>query len=601
MSRPKIFRYLLNQKLRWAAHWAMRLLIWRWEEQPIDLHHQELERILIVRATFRLGDSILAIPAILWFRKLFPHARIDFLGAPISAKLFENLPIDNCFTITRRYPGSGLDYPRLLRKLRLVGYDLAVDVSCSQSAMGSFLIGLSGARFKVGLKGKWDQWFNVRIPRPSETNKYKILPAFLRNLGLEADVTLPSVALAKAEIAEARQKFSALLRSNSASKTVAVFVGGRKGWDKRWPIENFCQVITALRSQGLNVLTFVGPEEKDSVGYFRDALGFDIPLVFEPSIRAFAAMIANCDLFVTCDSGPMHMACGLGIHTVAIFQHLDFNRWGPPSSIARVVFKPGGPSAMEVFRACLEELSIPFSFRLNGHEAAINETTLTSIPEVSKTLSRLEKSLRVRRALFVARFAQAVFAASLLIHAWFFPQANMFVEGSWPEELTDVLGVAATLLGGFLRVWAASHRGRWANLYEPEGPLLVTTGPYGYIRHPLYIANLLIGVGFVFLSGAFPLALILLSFFVVYHLVLIPGEEDFLKERFGKEFDLYCETVPRYVPIRMPWSGLSLGNHFPGVELATIWLILAATAMFEWLESPVHRTWILGLSHWIRS
>jgi heptosyltransferase-3 len=309
----------------------MQLLIARSEEQPLDLHHQEVRKILIVRATFRLGSSVLAIPAILCFRKRFPHARIDFIGAPVSATLFQHLPIDHCFTLTRRFPASAWDYPRLLRKLRSIGYDLAVDVSCSQSAMGSFLTGLSGARSRAGLRGKWDQWFNVRIPRPSERNKYEILLAFIRNLGLEADVAIPSLALTEAERAEAHKKISALPGSTFAIRTVGVFVGGRKAWDKRWPIENFCQVITALRSQDLNVLTFVGPEEKDSFRYFRDALGFDTPLVFEPSIRAFAAMVANCDLFVTCDSGPMHMACGLGIPTVAIFQHRNFDRWGPPS------------------------------------------------------------------------------------------------------------------------------------------------------------------------------------------------------------------------------------------------------------------------------
>jgi len=118
-----------------------------------------------------LPDSLLAIPAIFSFRKHFPEARIDFVGAPISAELFKNLPIDNVFTITRRYPGSALDYPLLLRRLRSFGYDLAVDVSCSQSGMGSFLVGFSAARIRVGLKGKWDQWFNFRIDKESTSRR----------------------------------------------------------------------------------------------------------------------------------------------------------------------------------------------------------------------------------------------------------------------------------------------------------------------------------------------------------------------------------------------------------------------------------------------
>src|SRR6266542_1660585 len=309
MSR-KIFRYLINDKLRRAAHWIMRLAITGSREERVDLRHKEFKKILIVRATFRLGDSVLAIPAILSFRKCFPQARIDFVGAPISAKLFQNLPIDNHFTITRRYPGSALDYPLLLRRLRSVGYDLAVDVSCSQSAMGSFVVGFSGARFRAGLKGRWDRWFNVRIARPSERNKYRILPAFLKNLGLESYDSLPALALSSTEKEDGRKKLQALPGQGSGRCTVGVFVGGRKAWGKKWPTRKFCELITALYQQGLNVITFIGPEEKDSLGYFRDALESAIPIVFEPAPRDFAAMISNCDLFVTCDSGPMHMACG---------------------------------------------------------------------------------------------------------------------------------------------------------------------------------------------------------------------------------------------------------------------------------------------------
>jgi ADP-heptose:LPS heptosyltransferase len=357
-TRPIVLRYLLNQRLRSAVHWLMRSSTRREKEERLDLRKEPLKNILIVRATFRMGDSILAIPAILSFRKHFPQARIDFVGAPISAELFQNLPIDNHFTITRRYPGSALDYPLLLWRLRSMGYDLAVDVSCSQSASGSFLVGFSRARYRVGLKGKWDQWFNVRIAKQSEINKYRILPDFLRSLGLESDSGLPSLALSGAEKEKGKRKIQALASHRFGRPTVGVFVGGRKTWGKRWPVRNFYELITALYTRGLNVITFIGPEEKNSIGFFRDALDSNIPIVFEPSSRVFAAMVSNCDLFVTCDSGPMHMACGLGIRTVAIFQNPNFDHWGPPSSVARIVYEPGGCSAEEVFRISLEELTL---------------------------------------------------------------------------------------------------------------------------------------------------------------------------------------------------------------------------------------------------
>src|SRR5215470_11214912 len=192
MTMGKVFRYSLNQTLRAAATWVVQCVTTRSKEERLDLCNEKIKKILLIRATFRMGNSILAIPAIVLFRKAFPDARIDFVGAPISNKLFENLPIDHYFPVRRRYPGSAWDYPLLLRRLRSVGYDIAVDLSCSQSALGSFIVGFSRARFRVGLRGRWDRWFNVRIRRPSERNKYRTLSAFLGALGLEVQESLPS-------------------------------------------------------------------------------------------------------------------------------------------------------------------------------------------------------------------------------------------------------------------------------------------------------------------------------------------------------------------------------------------------------------------------
>jgi heptosyltransferase III len=69
-------------------------------------------------------------------------------------------------------------------------------------------------------------------------------------------------------------------------------------------------------------------------------------------------MVSNCDLFITCDSGPMHIVCGLGIRTVAIFLKRNFDHWAPPSNVARIVYQPRGCTAEEVLRISLEELTL---------------------------------------------------------------------------------------------------------------------------------------------------------------------------------------------------------------------------------------------------
>src|SRR5262249_13318235 len=161
------------------------------------------------------------------FRKLFPNARIDFLGAPLVTELFKDLGFDNVFTITRSYPGSALYYPLLLHQLRSTDYELAVDVCCSKSAMGAFLVGFSSARLRIGIRGKWDRWFNVRVNKISEINKYKILPRYLKSLGLECDFTAPLLFLTKAEQEAGRNKLQSLINGAACGTIVGVFVGAR--------------------------------------------------------------------------------------------------------------------------------------------------------------------------------------------------------------------------------------------------------------------------------------------------------------------------------------------------------------------------------------
>lgn len=349
------FTYSFNKIVRTLAMKAICLVMKRAKEERLNLQREQIKKILLVRANFRMGNSILATPAIFLFRKNFPHARIDFLGSPVSGCLFKNLPINHHFNIPRRFPDVLWAYLLLLNKIRRVGYDLAVDVSCSQSAMSSVIIGFSSARFKVGAQGKWDHWFSVRIPRPSEINKYQVLLSFFSAIGMETQKIFPLLIFSSAERIQGKKRIETLVGENQVS-IVGVFIGGRKAKGKRWTSENFLQLIKALRKQGIKVTVFFGPEEKKLIEFFRQTLGNDVPLVFEPSVRAFASMVSNCVLFITCDSGPMHLACALGVRTIAIFLNTDFKRWGPPSDMAQIIYDPKGVSVEEVLKISLAEL-----------------------------------------------------------------------------------------------------------------------------------------------------------------------------------------------------------------------------------------------------
>ena len=351
----KAFRYRLDRATRGCVMRVMNSLTPAAPEQRADFRQTEIQRILLVRSLFRMGDSILATPAILLFRKNFPAARIDFVGPRISKTLFRNLPIDHHYEAARSFPKVCWSYLALLKRIRKTKYDLAVDVSGSSAALGSFIVGFSAARFRVGLKGQWDRWFNIRLVRPSSLNKYAVLPELVRSMGLQSPPVYPTLILSSGEIAVAGRRLQALI-TGDAGPVLGVFVGGRKARDKRWAKENFLELARRLRAEGMQPIVFIGPEESDLLGYFSDALGPGVPVLLEPDVRAFAALIANCSLFVGCDSGPVHLACALRVRTIAIFLQANFDHWGPPAELARVLFRPNGVPVDLVVDACRDEL-----------------------------------------------------------------------------------------------------------------------------------------------------------------------------------------------------------------------------------------------------
>jgi ADP-heptose:LPS heptosyltransferase len=174
-------------------------------------------------------------------------------------------------------------------------------------------------------------------------------------MGLESEPVFPTLVLSPEEIEEGRKRIQALIHRDEAP-IVGVFVGGRKSRGKRWARENFLKLVAQLRAEDTRPIVFVGPEEKGGLPYFQKALQYCAPVIFEPDARSFAALLAHCHLFVACDSGPVHLACALRVRTIAIFLKNDFDRWGPPAALGRIVHHEDALTVNAVLDACRCEL-----------------------------------------------------------------------------------------------------------------------------------------------------------------------------------------------------------------------------------------------------
>ncbi|MFQ5851621.1 MAG: methyltransferase family protein [Candidatus Binatia bacterium] len=195
---------------------------------------------------------------------------------------------------------------------------------------------------------------------------------------------------------------------------------------------------------------------------------------------------------------------------------------------------------------------------------------------------------------FYRGYTQALFFLMLIFYIWFSPPN--FFEGTWGDTLIDAVGIASLIAGELLRVWAVSHGGKWMRSRRLKVPMLITTGPYAYIRHPIYAGNFLIGLGMVVVADALSFIPVFLILFVLQYHAVVSEEESFLSEQFGEEFNRYRARVPKYFPVGISIrSSFAFGRNLPLKEFGTVWGIIVGGFFLEWIESPLHRGWIVGL------
>jgi len=123
----------------------------------------------------------------------------------------------------------------------------------------------------------------------------------------------------------------------------------------------------------------------------------------------------------------------------------------------------------------------------------------------------------------------------------------------WP--IWRVLSAVLVLLGLGIRALADGFAGRHTRTEEIEAPRLSTAGPYSFVRNPIYVGSMVLGFGMVGLLASWIALIPYLAVFAVFYFAVIPAEEQFLRKTFGRQYEEYCQNVPRMRPRLTPWPG----------------------------------------------
>ena len=304
-------------------------------------------RILLLRLE-RVGDLVMTLDAIATVRAHAPDAQIDLVvgswNAPLAALITE---VDRVETLdapwmARESPGSR--WPILLRRAagwRAGHYDLGINLE--GDIRSNLLLALSGATRRVGFEmgGGGPLLTDAVTYEPAShvaINAARLVArAFdLRVNAGQATCPRPTIRVP----ADARRRAAALLERAGARRTLIGLQPGAGRAIKEWSPERFAAAGAELaRDADVSLVVTGAPSDRPLVTALTAALPVDRHVVRVPErvdLVVLAAILERLALFITGDTGPMHLAAAVGTPVLAVFGPSLPSRYAPLSDRARI-------------------------------------------------------------------------------------------------------------------------------------------------------------------------------------------------------------------------------------------------------------------------
>ncbi len=120
------------------------------------------------------------------------------------------------------------------------------------------------------------------------------------------------------------------------------------------------------------------------------------------------------------------------------------------------------------------------------------------------------------------------------------------------------IGVILVVTGELLRLNGVRYAGGETRTLKVGAATLCSSGPFAYLRNPLYLGNVIIYAGMVLIAGGefvWILLPVTLTFFFLEYGLIISLEEETLRKKFNEEYGEYLSMVPRLIPRVSPWKG----------------------------------------------
>jgi ADP-heptose:LPS heptosyltransferase len=345
---------------------------------PREAFPKNLQRILVIRQHNQLGDMLCVVPMLRALHAAYPGVRISLMTSPVSHNvMWHNRYLSDTILFDKRefLQGKVLRLGKLISfvaMLRRRGFQIVlVPSTISTSFTSDLLAYLSGAPIRVGaasLNGRANPsafFFNVPVELDWREQPHR--HHTLRNMDILAGsgISTPDLSLDIALDEDEERAGKSFVDKLKPGR--ALVIGYHPGAGKapnRWPAERFAELIDLVAGRiHATALVTCGPIDKEQVEDVQRAVKTPIEISRNHPIRQLASILRHLDLYITNDTGLMHVAAGVGVPVLSLFGPTDPEQWAPIGRQNRYIRGEGGDitniSVEQVFAASMDMLVRP--------------------------------------------------------------------------------------------------------------------------------------------------------------------------------------------------------------------------------------------------
>jgi len=309
----------------------------------VDLNPQN---ILVINFG-QLGDVVLSLPAFQAVRERFPRSTITaMVGKPATPIIEMSRSADRIIGVDRVALRDGPKLIsigkiiKLVKDVRLAKFDLVVDLhSYAETNLLGLASGASHRLYSHRPNRSLDYLGNFKPRPPRQDLGIHAVDRYLdvlKPLNIKGGQRVPRIRT----IETADQAVEALLKKEKADSNtllVGLFFGAGHVV-RRWPIERYVELADFLiRNHGVRVIVFAGPEEREFVGKAKGLFPAGTIFFDRLTIPQLASAQARLTIFISNDTGPMHIAAAVGTSVVVILDRPTPHSFTPVGEQHRII------------------------------------------------------------------------------------------------------------------------------------------------------------------------------------------------------------------------------------------------------------------------